>query len=51
MNAKHPTNKARILTLLLTAAIMVALAATRTDAAGFRLVYTNDNLGELDGCG
>lgn len=51
MNARHLANKARILTFLLTAAILVALVVSRAESAGFRLVYANDNLGELDGCG
>lgn len=51
MNAKHPMNKARILTLLLTASTIVLLVASRAETAGFRLIYANDNLGELDGCG
>lgn len=51
MNARHPANKTRILTLLLTASLMVLLVASRAETAGFRLIYTNDNLGELDGCG
>lgn len=51
MNARHPANKARILTLLLTVSIMILLVASRAETAGFRLIYANDNLGELDGCG
>jgi hypothetical protein len=51
MNKKHPPNKPRTLSFLLILPILVLLAGSAAEAAGFRLIYANDNLGELDGCG
>jgi hypothetical protein len=51
MDKKKPPNKPRILSVLLMLPILVLLAGATADAAAFRLIYANDNLGELDGCG
>ncbi len=51
MNNKPRNNSLLPLLILLTLPILAALAATTTSAAGLRLIYANDNLGELDGCG
>ena len=52
MNNKHERNKpVQLLMLLLALAILTTLVGTTTEAAGLRLLYANDNLGELDGCG
>jgi hypothetical protein len=51
MNKNHEKNKRVQLLLLLALAILVPFAANTVDAAGLRLIYANDNLGELDGCG
>ncbi|MDR2548887.1 MAG: hypothetical protein LBD10_01580 [Desulfobulbus sp.] len=45
---KTPTRPAALLLLL---PLLALLAATGAEAATFRLIYGNDNLGELDGCG
>jgi len=37
--------------LLLLLPLLVLLTASGVKAASFRLIYGNDNLGELDGCG
>ena len=37
--------------LLLLLPLLALLAAPCASAATFRLIYGNDNLGELDGCG
>jgi hypothetical protein len=31
--------------------LLIVLAAGQVEAGGFRLLYSNDNLGELVGCG
>ncbi|MGD9947731.1 MAG: hypothetical protein AB7U29_04535 [Desulfobulbus sp.] len=31
--------------------LSLIFAPLRVEAAGFRLLYSNDNMGELDGCG
>jgi len=36
---------------LLLLPLLALLAAVNAEAASFRLIYGNDNLGELDGCG
>ena len=51
MDKKHPPNRPRMLSFLLMLPILVLLAGATANAAGFRLIYANDNLGELDGCG
>ncbi len=51
MNNKHGKNKRIQLLALLALAILATFATKTVDAAGLRLIYTNDNLGELDGCG
>jgi hypothetical protein len=51
MNTKHPANKGRILATLFIVPILVLFAGSRVHSAEFRLIYANDNLGELDGCG
>lgn len=33
------------------AALAFCLAASQASAAPLRLIYSNDNMGELDGCG
>ncbi|WP_157470135.1 hypothetical protein [Desulfobulbus elongatus] len=32
-------------------ALLILFTASGSQAASFRLIYGNDNLGELDGCG
>ncbi|WP_319587975.1 hypothetical protein [uncultured Desulfobulbus sp.] len=51
MDKKKPPNKPRILSFLLILPILALLVGSTANAAGFRLIYANDNLGELDGCG
>ena len=51
MNNKHRKNKPVQLLLLLALSILTIFSANTADAAGLRLIYANDNLGELDGCG
>jgi len=51
MEKKHPPSRPQILSVLLMLPILVLLAGTTANAAAFRLIYANDNLGELDGCG
>ncbi len=51
MEKKHPPNRSRLLPFLLMLPILALLAGATANAAGFRIIYTNDNLGELDGCG
>jgi hypothetical protein len=51
MNKRHALNRPRLLSLLLILPILVLLAGGRGEATGLRLIYANDNLGELDGCG
>lgn len=50
MHTKRTRNKSTSL-LLLALLSLALLAGTGAEAAGFRLIYANDNLGELDGCG
>jgi len=49
MHTKRTRNKPTPLLLVLL--LLALLASTGAEAAGFRLIYANDNLGELDGCG
>jgi len=49
MHTKRTRNKPTPLLLVLL--LLALLAGTGAEAAGFRLIYANDNLGELDGCG
>jgi len=49
MNRQPARNKLNALFLLLP--LLVLFARAEVEAAGFRLIYNNDNLGELDGCG
>ena len=51
MNNNNGKNKRIQLLILLALAILMTFAAKTVDAAGLRLIYANDNLGELDGCG
>lgn len=51
MNTKHVPNRTKFLAFLLIVPILALFAGGSADAAGFRLIYANDNLGELDGCG
>jgi len=52
MNNKPRNNSLLPLLTLLILPVLAAFAATTTaSAAGLRLIYANDNLGELDGCG
>lgn len=51
MNNKHKKNKRVQLLTLLALVIMATFAGKTVEAAGLRLIYANDNLGELDGCG
>lgn len=49
MRTKKTLN--RPATLLLLLPLLVLLALSDAGAASFRLIYGNDILGELDGCG
>jgi hypothetical protein len=51
MEKKHRPSRPRLHPFLLILPILLLLAAATANAAGFRLIYANDNLGELDGCG
>lgn len=51
MNTKHVPNRATLLSFFLIVPILALFAGGSANAAGFRLIYANDNLGELDGCG
>ena len=51
MNNRHGKNKRLQLLPLLALLILASLAGTAVHATGLRLIYSNDNLGELDGCG
>jgi len=46
---KHPRQNSRYLPLL--ALLALCLVITPATAAPLRLIYGNDNMGELDGCG
>ena len=45
----HPRKNNR--SFLLLALLALCLAVTPVTAAPLRLIYGNDNMGELDGCG
>ncbi|MCL1981130.1 MAG: hypothetical protein FWG62_08675 [Proteobacteria bacterium] len=45
---KIPTRPAALLLLL---PLLALLTAANVNGATFRLIYSNDNLGELEGCG
>ena len=47
--SKHPKKNRSFLNLL--AAFALCCTVTSAAAAPLRLVYSNDNMGELDGCG
>ena len=51
MEKKHRPSRPRLQPFLLILPILLLLAGATANAAGFRIIYTNDNLGELDGCG
>lgn len=51
MNNKHGKNRLPQLLIVIALAILATFAGKTANAAGLRLIYTNDNLGELDGCG
>jgi hypothetical protein len=53
MNRKNATktNNLKFLLILLTLPLLLLSSFRSADAAGLRLIYANDNLGELDGCG
>lgn len=51
MNNKHGKNKLIQLLTLLALVCLAPFAGKTADAAALRLIYSNDNLGELDGCG
>lgn len=44
-------NKLPLLLTLLLLPLLASLGARPATAAALRLIYGNDNLGELDGCG
>lgn len=46
---KHPRRNKSFIQLF--AAFALCFAASQAAAAPLRLVYSNDNMGELDGCG
>ena len=50
MHAHHPRTKLPLLLLLLLP-LLVLFGGNEAMGAGLRLIYSNDNLGELDGCG
>jgi hypothetical protein len=51
MNNRHGRNKRFAFLLILTLPLLALSFGTAAKAASFRLLYANDNLGELDGCG
>lgn len=48
MNKQPKKNKRLFFSLLI---LSLLLSSIRAEAASFRLLYNNDNMGELDGCG
>jgi len=50
MHTIHPRNNLNRLARLFFS-LLIILTAGQVEAGGFRLLYSNDNLGELDGCG
>jgi hypothetical protein len=51
MDNRHGKNKRLSFLFLLALPFLALSIGTTADAATFRLIYANDNLGELDGCG
>ncbi len=51
MNNRHGRNKRLSLLFLLALPFLALSIGTVAKAASFRLLYANDNLGELNGCG
>jgi hypothetical protein len=51
MNNKREKNRPAQLLIVIALVILTTFAGETANAAGLRLIYTNDNLGELDGCG
>ena len=51
MNNINGKNKLILLLALLILPILMFGAGRTAEATGLRLIYANDNLGELDGCG
>ena len=51
MNNKNGKSKLVLLLTLLALVCLAPFAGKTAEAAGLRLIYSNDNLGELDGCG
>ena len=51
MNNTRGKNKLVQLLAFLILPLLITCAAKTIEAAGLRLIYSNDNLGELDGCG
>lgn len=51
MNVQHPKNSFFHRALLAAFFILMPILGTSAHAADLRLIYSNDNLGELDGCG
>jgi hypothetical protein len=50
-NKKQSTIKQTIFLFFLILPFLTFLTWDQAEAAGFRLIYANDNLGELNGCG
>lgn len=50
MHAHHARTKFPLLLLLLLPALILS-TGDRAMGAGLRLIYSNDNMGEMDGCG
>jgi len=51
MNNRRGKNRLIHLLALLALPILATFAGRTVEAAAFRLIYSNDNLGELAGCG
>lgn len=51
MNSKPVKTKPRMLLPLAFLSLLILLPAGAVHAAALRIMYTNDVLGELDGCG
>jgi hypothetical protein len=51
MNNRRGKNRLIHLLALLALPMLMTFAGRTVEAAGLRLIYSNDNLGELAGCG
>lgn len=50
-HSTYERNKLVLILLLLMLPLLGTTAGRTAEAAGLRLIYSNDNLGELAGCG